>query len=256
MKRPLAGRGTTIAVMGMLLALVAGGSYALAASGGNTITVCVKKHGGGLYKAKKCKKHDSKLIWNQQGPAGKAGKNGANGLSGAPGAAGAPGARGSDGIVQIGNWQDFVAEPPSSLDVDGTDFSFAGPTTTLTTTASQSISASGSAALGLSTGTATIELGICEQPAAGGTIAPLAGTGNYEIVDLSTTRLPYAISQAASPGAGSFKIGMCVRNNANAPLSIDNVDFSIGYAFVTNSSLPVASTSAALEKGLKTKHAH
>jgi hypothetical protein len=247
MKRLLAGRGTTIAVMGMLLALVAGGSYALAASGSKTITVCVKKNGGALYKAKKCKKHDSKLKWNQQGPAGKAGKNGANGFNGAPGAAGTPGASGKDGFVQIGSWEDTVEDTT----VDDTAFQFLGPTTTVTTNASQSIAASGSAAIGIQTGGPDgIDMGICRQPAGGGTVVPLASnSGTFEEVELTTTRLPYAISEAGAPGAGSFNIGMCAEATGATPVDINNNDWSIGYAFVTNSTLSVTGPPAVKAKG-------
>jgi hypothetical protein len=45
------------------------GGIALAASSGSpTITVCVHKHGGGLYKAKHCAKHDGHLSWNNVDP--------------------------------------------------------------------------------------------------------------------------------------------------------------------------------------------
>jgi len=54
--------------------IAAGGAYA-ASSGGSTITACVHHSGGGLYKASKCNKHDSKLTWNVQGPKGKPGTN-------------------------------------------------------------------------------------------------------------------------------------------------------------------------------------
>jgi hypothetical protein len=70
------------------LLTIGGGAYALAASRGGTITVCVSHKGGTLYKAKKCKKHDSKLSWGKQGP---------QGATGAPGGAGAKGATGPQG---------------------------------------------------------------------------------------------------------------------------------------------------------------
>jgi hypothetical protein len=76
-----------------VLLLVGGGAYALAASGGGTITVCVKHKGGALYKAKKCAKHDSKLSWGKQGP------KGATGVAGATGAAGTTGAQGPGGSI-------------------------------------------------------------------------------------------------------------------------------------------------------------
>lgn len=239
MRRLLAGRGVTVAAIGVLVALVAGGSYALAASGNKTITVCVKKHGGQLYKARKCKKHDSKLSWNQQGPAG---KNGANGANGAPGAAGAPGATGKDGFVSMGNWQGSIGSIPAA----STAFVFAGPTTTLTTNATQAVAGSGSAALATSATTANAEVSLCSQPQGGGTITPISqNTDAFEIVTVTTTRIPFAISQAGVPGAGTWNIGMCVQDLSNTQ-AIDQNDWSIGYAFVVNSSGGV--TSATLKK--------
>lgn len=82
-----------------LFAAVGGGAYA-AASSGSTITVCVKKKGGSLYKAKRCAKGDAKLTWNKlgrQGPAGTTGATGATGATGPAGAAGAAGAAGTPG---------------------------------------------------------------------------------------------------------------------------------------------------------------
>ncbi len=83
-KRLKANRAPTI-VLGVLALVVAAGGGAIAASGGGgkTITACVKKQGGTLYQAKKCKKHDKKLTWNKQGPPGPAGTNGTNGTNGA-----------------------------------------------------------------------------------------------------------------------------------------------------------------------------
>lgn len=245
MRRLLAGRGTTIAVMGMLLALVAGGSYALAASGSKTITVCVKKHGGGLYKARKCKKHDSKLSWNQQGPAGKAGKNGANGLNGAPGT---PGAKGSDGFQQIGTFGGDVGTIPGNVDA----FVFAGPTTQVTTSATQGLTASGSASLGASN-PVTVDVGICKQSAPSGPVTILAANQDlFQVVDLTANLTSYGISQTAAPGAGTWNVGMCVRDNSAQ--AVDNTDFSEGYAFVTNSSAPDLPGPAPL-KSAKAAHA-
>ena len=82
-----------------LLIGAAGGAFA--ASGGGAITVCVKKHGGALYKASKCAKGDAKLTWNRVGPRGSNGSNGANGSNGSGGAAGpqGPGATAIDTLV-------------------------------------------------------------------------------------------------------------------------------------------------------------
>lgn len=80
------------AVVGaLLLAAFAAAPQADAA----TIYACVKKHSGAariVTKKAKCKKGESKLSWNTEGPAGKDGANGANGAAGKEGPAGANGA--------------------------------------------------------------------------------------------------------------------------------------------------------------------
>lgn len=81
-----------------LLVAVAG-TYALASSGGgSTITVCVSRKSGLLYRAKKCAKADHKLTWNKQGPAGATGEAGPRGIQGPQGIQGQQGNQGSPGI--------------------------------------------------------------------------------------------------------------------------------------------------------------
>jgi hypothetical protein len=74
------------ATLALLLA-IGGGSYALAASGGNTITACAKKKGGALRIASRCRRGERKLSWNKVGPRG---LQGPGGLQGPPGVAGTP----------------------------------------------------------------------------------------------------------------------------------------------------------------------
>jgi hypothetical protein len=71
----------------MIVALLgAGGGYALASGGGGqTIHACVHKHGGDIYVAKKCAKHDKKISWNKQGPQGIQGIQGQTGNTGPQG---------------------------------------------------------------------------------------------------------------------------------------------------------------------------
>jgi hypothetical protein len=85
---------STLPLAAAALVLAGGGAYALAASSG-TITVCVKHNGGSLYKAKKCKKHDSKLSWNAKGPKGATGATGSQGPQGSQGVQGPQGPGGS-----------------------------------------------------------------------------------------------------------------------------------------------------------------
>ncbi len=73
-----------------VLALAASAGLTLA-SGSGTIKVCVAHHGGGLYKASHCARHDHSLSWNAQGPAGRNGSTGSNGTNGTNGVNGTNG---------------------------------------------------------------------------------------------------------------------------------------------------------------------
>jgi hypothetical protein len=107
MKYIVASRGLPLVLVALIVALAAGGGYALASGSSKTITLCVKKHGGAVYKAKKCKKGDSKLSFNKQGPRGATGATGTTGATGATGPAG-PSASYS------------ATESPGSVPSDGT----------------------------------------------------------------------------------------------------------------------------------------
>ena len=92
----------SVLALGAVAVLIVGGSaYALAASRGGTITVCVTHHGGALYRAKKCAKHDRKLTWNKQGRPGATGAQGSQGLQGAQGPQGAQGSQGAPAIASV-----------------------------------------------------------------------------------------------------------------------------------------------------------
>ena len=102
MRRLLASRGTSAAATGILVLLVAGGGYAIAA-GGSTMHACAKKSNGALRLAGKCKKSEKAVSWNVTGPQGTQGPQGSQGSQGpqgpqgpqgAPGAAGATGPQG------------------------------------------------------------------------------------------------------------------------------------------------------------------
>jgi hypothetical protein len=76
-------------------------------AGATTYYACVKKSGNAhIYTKKpKCKKGESKLSWNNVGPAGRNGGNGANGKNGANGTNGTNGTNGSKG-------QDLTTQTP------------------------------------------------------------------------------------------------------------------------------------------------
>jgi hypothetical protein len=70
----------------LVLAVGLGGGYALAASKTKTITVCADKTTGILHLKThgKCKRSQTRVTWNQQGPQGVAGVQGPTGQPGAP----------------------------------------------------------------------------------------------------------------------------------------------------------------------------
>lgn len=76
-------------VLSLVSVLVA--APAARAASPSTLYACVRRDGTArLYTKKpKCKKHESRLSWNVQGPPGAGGSNGANGAEGRPGANGA-----------------------------------------------------------------------------------------------------------------------------------------------------------------------
>ncbi|MBS1679727.1 MAG: collagen-like protein [Actinobacteria bacterium] len=110
------GRFSRLAVgSGVAALLLAGvGAYALASSGGATITVCVTRHGGALYKARKCAKGDRTLSWARQGQPGPAGEPGPRGIQGETGVQGAPGTPGAPGAPGVSNYQVVTGTPVAS----------------------------------------------------------------------------------------------------------------------------------------------
>ena len=81
-------RRNAIPYLALLLVLVvgAGGGYALAASKSKTITVCADKKTGilHLHDRGKCKRDQTRVMWNQRGPQGLPGVQGPSGQPGAP----------------------------------------------------------------------------------------------------------------------------------------------------------------------------
>jgi len=79
------------------VAAASGGAWAASKTSSKAITACVRHHGGAIYVAKKCKRHDKRLSWNTTGPRGATGATGAAGTPGAPGTSGATGDQGIQG---------------------------------------------------------------------------------------------------------------------------------------------------------------
>ena len=76
----------------MVAVILAPGSGAYAgSSGAGAISACVHHHGGGLYRASNCARHDGRLNWDVRGATGARGPTGAQGPKGNTGATGVPG---------------------------------------------------------------------------------------------------------------------------------------------------------------------
>ena len=89
-----------VAVAALVVACV-GGAYAAGSASSGSITACVRAHGGALYVAGHCARHDRRLRWNVTGPQGLQGANGADGQPGTAGAAGTPGTPATKLFAQI-----------------------------------------------------------------------------------------------------------------------------------------------------------
>jgi hypothetical protein len=128
--------------------------------------------------------------------------------------------------IPVGGWSSAAGNfsGPSST------FSFAGSGVDVTTTAGQTVVVSGSAALATSAGSAAIVLAVCAQPSGGGALQTLPSIGDDENVTVTTTRLPFAISQFGRPGAGTWKVGICVDDTSATAVNAN--DYSVGWAMV------------------------
>jgi hypothetical protein len=75
---------------------------------------------------------------------------------------------------------------------------------------------------------------VCKSPHGANTPSFLdtAPGGAFEIVEVNTIRLTFAVSEVGAPGAGTWDVGMCVANLGAA--AVDSNDWSIGTAFVSN----------------------
>jgi hypothetical protein len=99
-----------MAVLAASGALLLTALAAAPAADAGTIYACVKKNGSARFvkKSTKCKKGESKLSWNSEGPAGKAGPQG---LQGTPGTEGKAGSEGKTGPAGTARAYAFMSSP-------------------------------------------------------------------------------------------------------------------------------------------------
>jgi len=121
---------SSIVVLLVVLAAGVGGGYALAASKTKTITVCADK-GTGILHLKtrgKCKRSQTRVTWNQQGPQGAQGPPGAQGSQGTAGAQGQQGPAGVQGPAAVNVWAE-VANDGTVVAGDGLTVHLSSPGT-------------------------------------------------------------------------------------------------------------------------------
>jgi hypothetical protein len=177
------------------------------------------------------------------GTAGAPGEVGATGAAGAPGERGAPGRAGdpggigpagpagpagSSGVVNIAAFAGKVMQ----ISGNASAYVFAGPTASVTTTAGQKLIGAGQAPIALLSGVQQpMEYGLCYQSADGeGVLLNFAGD-NFSVGMIGTTRWAWPAAASVSPGAGTWNVGYCVKNNGVN--SIDNNDWVSGWVMVT-----------------------
>ena len=163
------------------------------------------------------------------GPMGPQGPQGPQGVQGPPGPAGAPGPQGPTGVVAVAAF----SGPVQSIAGPSSVYVFAGPVATVTTTALQRLTGSAVAPLGLPPGSPVSRagVGLCFEPQPGAGVANFTGA-NYVLQDIFAERRSYAAAGSVVPGAGTWRVGMCVRNTGSVPINTN--DFVNGWVMVTN----------------------
>jgi hypothetical protein len=109
-RRPSKPHRNLIPYAALLLVLVvgAGGGYAFASSKNKTIAVCADKKTGVLHLKTRgrCKRSQTRVTWNQQGPQGRPGPQGVAGPQGGQGPQGLQGAQGPAAVSIWANVED------------------------------------------------------------------------------------------------------------------------------------------------------
>ncbi len=164
-----------------------------------------------------------------QGMTGATGAQGATGATGAQGTTGATGAQGPGGVVTTASVNGGGATIAQGVNL----YVFTGIPATVTTTASQRLTGVAEAPLESAASGAPGELfdyGLCYQSSTGGTISNFAGD-DYSTGRVYQNRQTFAAASSVAPGAGTWKVGFCVRNWGPNSISPGYVN---GWVQVTN----------------------
>jgi hypothetical protein len=161
---------------------------------------------------------------------GEPGATGQDGLTGLQGPAGAEGQPGADATIQVLS----VSGAVQNIVGNNGAYVFAGPTVQIMTTAERPrVSGTASASLGLQAGSPPgfADIGMCSQPVPGSTVTNLVGS-NFSTEHLAVERADFTASASAVLAAGTYKVGMCVRNNGTSTISNNN--YVNGWVMVTS----------------------
>jgi hypothetical protein len=166
-----------------------------------------------------------------QGVAGPQGATGATGAIGATGPAGPVGPTGPAGPSSIAATMTFSGAVPAVA--SSTLYVFAGPTASVTITATQRLTGSASGVMGLSSGgPQRVDVGMCYQLGTGA-VTNFIDPTHYMTVPMPAEQRLYSASATVVPGtAGTYKVGLCVRNQ-HGSIAIDNNDYMNGFVQVT-----------------------
>jgi hypothetical protein len=165
-----------------------------------------------------------------RGATGATGATGTDGSTGQQGPAGPAGQAGADATVQVLSVNGAVQ---NILPNNGA-YVFAGPTAQITTTAAHPrVSGTASASLGLQVGSPPgfADIGMCSQPVPGSLVSNLVGS-NFSTEHLTVDRVDFTASASVVMAAGTYKVGMCVRNNGTSTISNNN--YVNGWVMVTS----------------------
>ncbi|WP_437680353.1 collagen-like protein [Sorangium sp. So ce131] len=182
-----------------------------------------------------------------QGPTGEAGPQGDQGPPGEPGPEGPPGIQGEPGPQGPTGPAGVIATIAvagtigSNFTGNNPTYMFVGPTGSVTITGpEQRVTGSASAPLSLSLITALPQnamLGLCYQPAEGGTITNFFG-GSFAHHYFTPTPVTYSVSATTVLPEGTYNVGMCIRNDGSNTISGSRVTSSgstvNGWFIVTN----------------------
>jgi hypothetical protein len=157
------------------------------------------------------------------GPAGPEGPEGAQGPEGPQGPKGDPGDSSESGPGSILTTV-ALAGPVASIIGNSGNYVFLGAFAEVTTSEDHPrVTGAASAVLGLITGAPpqNSDVGLCHAPGAGGLLTNFFGS-QFQTNYFTTTRQTYATAATKVLPPGTYRVGMCLRNNGQSTMNNNN----------------------------------